>query len=43
MESVVFESLPEVFRALVDYIQKENFLGKSEFRIGIVFRPFELE
>jgi len=43
MESVVHESLPEVFRALIDFIQTREILGKSELRLGLVFKPFEVD
>jgi len=43
IESVVYESLPQVFKALVDFIQVKTLQGKSEIRLGLVFSPFDLD
>jgi len=43
IESVVYESLPQVFKALVDFIQVKTLQGKSEIRLGLVFSSFDLD
>ena len=43
MEAVVFESFPDVFKALIQFIQGKLFGGNSEIRLGLVFKPLDLE
>jgi len=43
MESVVFESFPELFKSLVKFV-KLKLLGKrSEVKLGLVFKPFNFD
>ena len=43
MEAVVYESLPEVFHAMVDAVQVKTLQAKSHIRLGLVFEPFDID
>ena len=42
MEAVVFDSLPEIYEAMVKFIRDRTLTGNSEIRLGLVFRPLDL-
>lgn len=43
MESIVFESFPDVYSSLINFIQSKLQSGKSEIRLGLVFKPLDTE
>ena len=42
MEAAVFESFPDLFKQLVQFIKMKQLSGNSEIRFGLVFKPFDL-
>ena len=42
MEAVVFDSLPEIYEAMVKFTRDRILTGNSEIRLGLVFRPLDL-
>ena len=43
MESAVFESFPDIFQAMIHFIKSKLMSGESEIRLGLVFKPFDLD
>ena len=43
MESVVFETFPELFHSLIRFVKTKLMARKSEIRLGIVFKPYSDE
>lgn len=43
MESIVFETFPEMFHSLIRFVKTKLMGRKSEIRLGIVFRPYSDE
>jgi len=42
-ESIVFESFPDLFVDLIDFIRTKLMGRKSEIRLGLVFKPYSEE
>jgi len=43
LESLVFETFPDLYKGLIRFIQSKLLVKKSEIRFGLVFRPFNLD
>jgi len=43
MESIVFETFPEMFDSLIRFVKTKLMARKSEIRLGIVFKPYSDE
>ena len=39
----MFEAFPDLFKKLIRFVQAKLIKQKSEIRLGLVFRPFNLE
>lgn len=40
LESLVFETFPEMFSNLIHFVQCKLMAKKSEIRLGLVFKPY---
>lgn len=43
MEQIVFESFPSLFKNMIKFIQTKLLGKKSEIRLGLVFKAFNIE
>ena len=43
MEQIVFESFPKLFKNMIKFIQTKLLGKKSEIRLGLVFKAFNVE